>query len=196
MRLKPFGSWACFICFCWCWSAAVLALIRALSIFRVTSDEKTGDVDDELGTGCFQVWSISSSLRRIWGSTLEYAPMNVAYRSRWKKRVYGVPTFFATESSRYSAGSFLAGAACHGGEEISNLDAHGSQTQNICKTQRPGRYRVSWQVKNRERIRVISQHTRECEASQTYNTDRSIRKFRRLTLLMCSSMDRAIACAA
>lgn len=90
----------------------------------MTSEEKTGDVDDEFGTGCFQVCNNSSSLRLIWGSTLEYAPINVEYRSLWKNRVYGVPTFFAIESNKYRAGSFLAGAAYYEGEGVSNLAVH------------------------------------------------------------------------
>ena len=86
--------------------------MSALSIFRVTSDAKTGLLDEEFGTGCFHVCSISSSFLRIEGSTFEYAFMKVEYRSRWKKSVYGVPTFLATESNRYKAGSFLGGDVC------------------------------------------------------------------------------------
>lgn len=64
-------------CDCWCWIAAVLAFIKAFSIARVTSGEKTGLVSIDPGTGSFQVLSIPSIALRVGLSTSVYASIKV-----------------------------------------------------------------------------------------------------------------------
>lgn len=54
---------------CWACRAVVRALIKAFSIGLTTSGGNTGRVSMEPGTGSFQVFSISSILRRVWLST-------------------------------------------------------------------------------------------------------------------------------
>lgn len=121
------------------------------------------------------------------GSTLEYAPINVEYRSRWKKRVYGVPTFFATESSKYNAGSFLAGAACHG--EVSNLDPRRSNRRHhlqkimhrnissiMARKKKKIQSNASFQTKPNVKTKTLQ---------QVYNTDQPARCKEILGGLLC-----------
>jgi hypothetical protein len=65
------------VCNC---TAAVLALISAFSIVRVTSAGKTGLGSIEPGTGSFQVFNMASMLFLVWLSTRVYASMNVEKR--------------------------------------------------------------------------------------------------------------------
>lgn len=111
----PFGL--CIICGvarCWWPSAAVLALMSAFSIGRVTSGGNTGLRSIEFGIGSFQVLSKLSICLRVMLSTKVYASMKVLYKFRPRYTVYGVPTVLTIISRTYSAGSFLFGAVWSG----------------------------------------------------------------------------------
>lgn len=64
----------------WSCTAAVLALMSAFSIVRVTSAGKTGLGSIEPGTGSFQVFNMASMLFLVWLSTRVYESMNVEKR--------------------------------------------------------------------------------------------------------------------
>lgn len=64
----------------WSCTAAVLALISAFSIVRVTSAGKTGRGSMDPGTGSFQVFNMASILFLVWLSTRVYESIKVEKR--------------------------------------------------------------------------------------------------------------------